>query len=399
MNHPLYALVAEKTAALREKLVATRRDFYMHPELSGEEGRTARVIAARLRALGLAVETGVGGYGVVGLLHGASPGPVVAYRADMDALPVQDTLEMPYRSAVLGVKHACGHDLHVTIALGVAEVLAALRENVTGTVQFIFQPAEESLDGAQAMLADGVLDDPTPDVIFALHAFPLPVGQVGLAAGPCLAGMQEFRVRFEGSPSDLEALAERAGAALQALSTGEPPTTSEAYDALIHVMCAGDVPAETVYVSCWPVAGETSTGHYLLGLVSVPQFAMLDAVRERIRRTLDEVTAGAAYDFAFTFSNPPLVNDRTVVASIAPVVANVVGDEHVVHFHAPYPFAHEDFSLYLAQVPGALLWLGTANPNKGLASIPHTSDFDVDEGALDVGVRVMTAVLLHALDG
>ena len=151
----------------------------------------------------------------LGMLRGANPGPVIAYRADMDAMPIQDALETPYRSLVLGVKHACGHDVHTAVALGVAEVLASMRDDLAGTVKFIFQPAEESLDGARAMiasglLADGVLDAPAPEAIFALHTFPTPVGTIGIAQNACLAGMEEFRVRFYSPAGNLPGLVERA---------------------------------------------------------------------------------------------------------------------------------------------------------------------------------------------
>ena len=397
MKDSRYARVMWKSEALRRQLIATRRDFYMHPELSGEEERTSRVVAERLRALGLAVQARVGGYGVVATLRGARPGPVIAYRADMDALPVQDALKTSYRSPTPGVKHACGHDVHTTIALGVAEVLTSMRDELAGTVKFIFQPAEESLDGARAMIADGVLDAPRPEMIFALHTFPIPVGTVGIAQASCLAGMEEFRARFYSPAGDLAGLVARSATALRALSTGAPPSTPEAYAALVRRMRAGDVFDETVFVSCWPAAGGPSQGHHLLGLVSVPRAAYFAVVRARIRQTLDTVTAevGATYDLAYTFSNPPLVNDAAVVRAVTPVVEAIVGTDRTWTFRAPYPFAHEDFALFLDHLPGALLWLGTANRERGVASLPHTPDFDVDEAALVVGVRVMAAILLR----
>ncbi len=384
---------------LRRSLSETRRDFYMHPELSGEEQRTARVIAARLRKLGLTVQTRVGGYGVVGVLEGARPGPTVAYRADMDALPVQDTLETAYRSPVLGVKHACGHDVHMAVALGVAEVLATLRDELAGTVKFIFQPAEESLEGARAMLAAGVLESPRPEAIFALHVSPIPVGTVGVATGLCLAGMEEFRVSFSGQMDNLDVLSARAASALRALSGSKAPTGMATFNALIRAMRAGTVSTHDVLVSCWPQNGAPTAPEHLLGLVSLPQMSLQDEVHARIRQTLDGLVAGtgAMYNLRFTFSNPPVVNDAAVVREMLPILENVVGADNVWVFRSPYPFAHEDFALYLEHVPGALLWLGIANPARGIARLLHTPDFDVDEDALVVGVRVMTTLLLYKM--
>ncbi|HOU13588.1 MAG TPA: M20 family metallopeptidase [Anaerolineae bacterium] len=400
MQPPRDEAVFQHIEVLRHQLVELRRNFYMHPELSGEEKRTARIVAARLRKLGLAVQTRVGGYGVVGVLQGARPGPTVAYRADMDAMPIQDTLEKSYRSLALGVKHACGHDVHMTVALGAAEVLAARRDDLAGTVKFIFQPAEESLDGARAMLAAGVLEDPKPDAIFALHVSPIPVGMIGLASGACLAGMEEFRVAFSGRTANLDVLTARAASALRALGGGVAPRGMATFNTLIRAMRAGAVSAQEVLVSCWPVNDDPASHAHLLGLVSLPHIDLRDMMRARIRQALDNVVAavGAGYDLRFTFFNPPLVNDATVARAMLPILKTVVGEDNVWVFHSPYPFAHEDFALYLEHTPGAMFWLGIANPERDIASLLHAPDFDVDEDALVIGVRAVTALLLHGLE-
>src|SRR5438874_3420950 len=197
--------IAHAAEAMREQLVAQRRDFHMHPELSNREERTSRVVAERLRALGLTdIKTGVGKYGVTALLVGARPGPVVAGRADMDALPIQEVNDVPYKSLVPGVKHACGHDAHTTIELGVAEILSRMREEVHGTVKFIFQPAEEGPPageegGAALMIKEGALDNPRPQAIFGLHVMPnIDVGQVGYNSGPAMASSDKFLITIHG---------------------------------------------------------------------------------------------------------------------------------------------------------------------------------------------------------
>jgi metal-dependent amidase/aminoacylase/carboxypeptidase family protein len=398
MHSLLYARAEEHIVALRPQLVKTRRDFYMHPELSGEEQRTAQVIADRLRELGLIVQTGVGGHGVVGVLQGAHPGPIVAYRADMDAMPVQDALETDYHSLVLGVKHACGHDVHMTVALGVAETLAALRDELAGTVRFIFQPAEESMEGARAMLDEDVLGVPLPEAIFALHTFPIPVGTIGLATKTCLAGMEEFIVRFYGLPENLEATMTRATFALRT-HISPPPTNMVAFDALVRAMRAGEVSEREILVSCWPLTDFPGLGDSLLVLASFASSLARDDVRTHIRAMLDAATteSGVTYDLTSTFGNPLLVNDDAIVREVQPLLEATVGPENVWLFRSLYPFAHEDFALYLEHVPGALLWLGIANPEKGIASLLHASDFDVDEDALVIGVQVVTRILLHFL--
>ncbi|HNT78438.1 MAG TPA: amidohydrolase [Anaerolineae bacterium] len=386
--------IAAQSEALRARLSGVRRAFAMMPELSGEEAQTAQTVAAHLRDLGLRVTEGVGGYGVVGLLEGGKPGPIVAYRADMDALPIPDALETPYRSLALGIKHACGHDAHMTIALGAAEVLAGLRADLCGTVKFIFQPAEESLDGAQAMLADGVLDDPTPEAIFALHVFTLPVGVVGVAEDLALAGMDEFRVRFYSPAGDLAGLIARAAAALEALSVAREPEDAAGFAELVDAMQANDALRQTVFLSCWPLPANPLR-HHLLGLVSIPDPALRSNVQDAIRVTLTAVTdeVGGTYDLAYTFYNPPTRNDAKLVHLIKPWLAEVVEESHVLTFRAPYPFAHEDFALYQERIPGVFIWLGIANPEQGIPGVLHRPDFDIDEEALVIGTRLAATLL------
>ena len=198
--------IESRLPAVMPKVVTWRRDIHEHPELSGQETRTAALVAAHLRQLGLEVQTGVGGTGVVGVLRGGRPGPVVALRADMDGLPVTELVDLPFRSKVrtqwqgaeVGVMHACGHDNHVAILMGTAEVLAGMKATIPGTVKFIFQPAEEGLGGAAAMVKDGVLTNPAPNAIFGLHAWPMPVGSIGLRPGPQMSAAGNFTIIIKG---------------------------------------------------------------------------------------------------------------------------------------------------------------------------------------------------------
>src|SRR2546422_74792 len=200
--------IAQAAEALRPKLIETRRDLHMHPELSNREERTARVVAERLRELGLdEIRTKVANHGVVALLKGSKPGPVVALRADMDALPINETIDVPYKSLVPGVKHACGHDAHTTIGLGVAELLSKMRDQIHGSVKFLFQPAEEGPPageegGATLMIKEGALDNPRPLAIFGLHTTPeTEAGHIGFRAGPAQAAFDTFTITVHGKTS------------------------------------------------------------------------------------------------------------------------------------------------------------------------------------------------------
>ncbi len=392
--------ITRRASALQNKLVARRRDFYMHPEFSGDEGRTAQKIAEQLQLLGLQVETAVGGHGVVGLLKGPRPGPTVAYRADMDALPMQDVLDTPYRSQSLGLKHACGHDAHMAIALGVAEILAARQASLPGTVKFIFQPAEESLDGARAMIKAGVLRDPHPDAIFALHTFPIPVGQLGLSLGLALAGMDEFLVRFYSPAGHLDNLIAHAARTLQSLSTEPMPKDWETFWRTVQAMQTSPAHRHTTCVSCWPHNSPQSR-HHLMGLLSTPHPDARLAAHKQIRQVLDTVTdnVGAAYDLSYTFHNPPLTNDPTLSAAVLPVLQHIQGADNILTFQSPYPFAHEDFAIFAQHIPGVFIWLGTANPAQGLDALLHHPSFDIDESALIIGTRMMALVLMWFLTG
>ncbi len=391
-------LARYQTAAI-EPLITLRRDLHLHPELSGEEVRTAQIIADHLHALKLDVRTRVGGHGVVGVLEGGRDGPTVAYRADMDALPLQETSDRPYRSLNLGISHACGHDAHIAIALGTAARLAAQRKALPGTVMLIFQPAEESLDGAKAMIQEGVLAQPRPQALLAQHAFPISAGRLGLTSGLCLAGMEEFRVRFYAPAGNLEALRETAKATLEALSTGTAPTTPAAFDTVLNAMLRGPELRQTVFLSCWRHSEGHSPPYHLLGLVSIPDFSLREKVNTQIQQVLNAVTSdfGATYDWDITFVNPPLVNDPALAAYLRPTLASVVGEDNLLEFPSPYPFAHEDLSRFSAEIPTLLLWLGTANRERSVPSILHTPDFDIEEKSLAIGVEVATKALLSLL--
>ncbi len=393
------AELAAMVGSLEDELIKIRRSFHAYPELSGEEAQTADGVAAYLRELDIDTVVHVGGHGVLGILHGAGKGIIVGCRADMDALPINDELNQTYKSLVLGVKHACGHDVHMTIALGTARVLKQLQPHWRGSVVFLFQPAEESLDGAMAMLNAGVLEQYPIEALLALHTLPLPVGSIGLNAGPCLAGMEEFKVRFYAPAGDRDSLVQQSVSALEGLSTAHTPDSLEAFETLFRRMEVDPTLRQTVFLSCWPQAVDSIPRHHLLGLVSMADFDRRCEVHAQIKAELDRIVAvhGASYDLTYTFSNPPLHNDRDLVRAVRPALVASVGETNIRDFVAPYPFAHEDLVHFAERVPTALFWLGTANPAHGVESRLHTADYDIDEAALSIGTQAMTAALLLLL--
>jgi amidohydrolase len=393
--------IAREAEAMRGQLVAQRRDFHMHPELSNREERTSRVVAERLRALGLTdVKTGVGKYGVTALLVGARPGPVVAVRADMDALPIQEVNDVPYKSQTPGVKHACGHDVHTTVELGVAEVLGKMKDDVHGTVKFIFQPAEEGAPtgeegGAKFMIKEGALDNPRPQVIYGLHTDPsLEVGQIGYQVGPAMASSDTFSITIRGKSSH--------GAQPQN-GVDAVVVASQCVLALQNIRSRRIDPLEPLVITVGTISGGTRF-NVIAGEVKMTgtMRTFNDQVREHaialMRETLQNVTAayGATYELNIEDGNPVTYNEPALVEETLPTIRRVVGDGNALALKPFMPA--EDFSHYQKIVPGFYYFLGVGNKAKGITAGWHTPDFDVDEESLVVGVKVMSNVLLDYLE-
>jgi amidohydrolase len=368
--------------ARREALIEIRRDIHRHPEVSGEEERTAGVVAERLESLGFEVMTGIGGYGVLGVLRGGRPGPVVAFRADMDAVPSSAPDPVAFASMTPGVRHICGHDIHTTVGIALAEALAAIREDLPGTVKLIFQPAEENIQGARAMIEDGALEDPAPEVIFAFHTAPLEVGQIGSVEGLSLPGLDRVTVTIRGS-GDLDRAAADYATALRSLSTGQNVPPEEFVMAMI-----GSSRADS--------AGERVIG----GMIRAGSPAARAKVRKQIEAELAAVSVDdVAYELRYDAEAlPDMVNDPELVRSTLAAIRSVVGEEGLLEVNEVTPYFSEDFSLYQQHIPGAMYWLGASNSEHGTVSMPHSPDFVADEEAILVGAKVMTAVILDYME-
>lgn len=393
--------ISRHVEAMKPSLIAQRRDFHQHPELSNREERTSRVIAERLRALGLdVVQTGIGRHGVVALLKGGRPGSIVALRADMDALPIQETIEVPYKSRNVGVKHACGHDVHMTVGLGVAEVLSKMRASVAGSVKFIFQPAEEGPPageegGAALMIKEGALDNPRPNAIFGLHVMPnIEVGQIGINSGPAMASSDRFTITVRGKKVhgayphdgiDTVVVASEAIIALQTIRSRRIDTQEPL------VITVGSVHGGNRYNI---IADEV----VLEGTMRTLSEDVRRRAQEMMRQTLQGVASGsgASFEISWGVNNPVTYNDPALVEATLPTIRRIIGAANVT---TPRPqMGAEDFSLYQQRIPGFFYFLGVGNRAKGITAMIHTPEFDVDEESLAVGVKVMTNVLLDYLD-
>ncbi|MCA1636172.1 MAG: amidohydrolase [Acidobacteria bacterium] len=393
--------ISRAAEGLREQLIARRRDLHMHPELSNREERTARLVAEKLKALGLMdIRTGVARHGVTAMLVGGRPGPVVAVRADMDALPINETKDVPHKSQTPGVMHACGHDVHTTVGLGVAEVLAGMREDVRGSIKFIFQPAEEGAPkgeegGATLMIKEGVLDNPRPRAIFGLHTEPnVQAGQIGFHSGPAMASSDTFTITIRGKNSH--------GAQPQ-LGVDAVVVASECVLALQTIRSRRIDPLEPLVITVGTINGGSRFNVIASEVKMTGTMRTLNnQVRERsvslMRETLQNVTAayGATYELSMEGSNPVTYNEPSLVEETLPTIRGVVGAENTLALKPFMPA--EDFSNYQKVVPGFYYFLGVGNRARGITAGWHTPEFDVDEESLVVGVEVMSNVLLDYLE-
>ncbi len=395
--------------AMFGRLVETRSDFHMHPELSNQEERTGEIISDRLRALGLEVRSGVAGHGVVGLLKGGKPGPVIAVRADMDALPIQENRDVPYRSKNPGVMHACGHDVHMTVALGVAELLTKHRDELPGTVKFIFQPAEESLPadypgdwGAKRMIREGALENPKPAAIFGLHSSasslidgePLETRKLEYTEGIASANSDRFVILIKGkmahaaSPEKgVDAIVVASEAVLQ-LQTIRSRRTSprEPFVLTIGMMNAGR--RENIIAEQAELRGTVRT------LNEKVQDDVIRMMHQILKGVADSY--GATYELKYRKGYPSINNDLALIQQMLPTMKRIVGKKNIA---ATGPgMGGEDFSYYSREIPAFFFRLGVANKAKKITAGGHTPDFDADPESFKVGVEVMSAMIWDYLE-
>lgn len=405
--------LAERLGALADAkapaAIEVRHHLHQNPELSNREVETGKRVAAELRALGFEeVRTGVAHHGVVGVLRGGRPGPVVAVRADIDALPVTEQTDFPFKSTVrteyqgqeVGVAHACGHDIHTSVQLGVAAMLAEVREELPGTVIFVFQPAEEGVPpgeegGAPLMLKEGVFGDLRPAAMFALHTQPLlDAGKVEIAPGPIMAAADRFHVTIRGKQShgayphlgvDPVVTAAQAILALQTISSRTVPPIAPS------VVSVGIVRGGERFNI---IPGEV----YLEGTVRTYGGAVQDTIERRMGEVLAGVTqaAGATVEHQYVRVTPATVNDGPLTERVRESLAAALGAANV-GVGEPTMGA-EDFAFFANEVPSVYFWLGVREPG-GQSGGLHTPDYRAVDGAIPVGMRAMSRVLLDFLSG
>jgi amidohydrolase len=374
------------TAADTQEMVALRRDLHSHPELAFEETRTSGIVAERLRALGLSPRTGVGKTGVLATVAGGTAGKTVLLRADMDALPIHEENQVPYRSTADGKMHACGHDCHTSILLGIAKVLTAERAGMRGTARLCFQPAEETGGGADAMIRDGAIADPKPDAAFGLHVWQdLDLGLVGVTPGPFMAAVDEFTVTVRGKG---------AHAAMPHFGVDPIVCLSHVVTALQTIASRGADPFQEVVVSVTQMKAGTAFNiipetAWMNGTVRVFDDALWRELPVRFERIVRGVceAMGCEATIDYTRHNRPTVNDPKMAAIARAAAIEVVGAANVRD--DVRTMGGEDFSAFLHHVPGCFIAVGSRNVERGLIYGHHHPRFDVDERCLEIGAEVL----------
>ncbi|HEY8611322.1 MAG TPA: M20 family metallopeptidase [Roseomonas sp.] len=381
--------IAEAAAALAPGLAAIRRNIHAHPELAFEEVRTAGIVSAELSRLGIPHRTGLGRTGIVGMIEGGRPGPTLAIRADMDALPIHEETGLPFASTVDGKMHACGHDIHTVTLLGVAEVLRELAPMLAGRVALVFQPAEETLEGAAAMIADGAAEG--FDMALGFHNHPdMPVGETGFARGACLAASDRFDLVIRG----------RSGHAAHPESAVDPIVAGAHFVSQVQTVVSREVdPLRPAVVTIGMLSGGTTYNIipervHLKGTVRTLDPETRNIAGEAIRRLCAGLEAGFRVECALDYQRkvPPLANDDGVLDRLLAAVSAQLGQ-------APKPgvpsMGSEDFAEFAQLVPSAHLRIGSGTP--GRADKLHNAGYQPDEGCIPLGVQALSRAALEIL--
>jgi len=375
---------------MKDWLIEIRRTIHMNPELGFEEIETSRLVSQWLERFGFEVVKGIAKTGVVGLLRGKQPGKTVAIRADMDCLPMDEPARVPYASKIKGKMHACGHDAHTAILLGVAKYFSSIPDQVRGNIKWIFQPAEEGGGGGEVMVKEGALENPKVDAIFGAHVFPLlPTGKVGVYEREGLAAADRFTVKVIG----------KGGHGAFPHLCKDPILVAGHLITQIHSIPSRDInPTDSGVISICKVSGGTAFNIIpdeveLLGTVR----SLTAQVREELKSRIEQVVRGVSQSFGvdyrldYAYGYPVLVNDPEMSKLVASACSQGIGEENVVPVKPA--MGAEDFSYYLEKVPGSFFRLGIRNEARGIIHPYHSTLFDIDEDVLPFGVEMFVRII------
>lgn len=387
--------ISQQVDTIKEEMKFVRRAIHNNPEASGKEFATSELIAKELKAMGVDVQTFEGKTGVVGLVRGNQPGKTIALRADMDALPLQETTNLEFSSKNRMVAHACGHDIHTAVLLGCAKILNQRREELAGNVKFIFQPAEETLSGAKSMIEAGVLENPDVDAIIALHCWPdLPVGSVGVKKGSFMASADTLDITIHG----------RAGhAAHPHKSIDSIVITGHVISALQTIISREVSPIDSAVITIGKINGGTAANIIadkveMAGTVRTINKSLRDKMPQMIERvvckTAESMNGSAVINYHM--GTPPLINDEEIVSLIEETAVNALSRNNVFALESA-SMGGEDFAFYLEKIPGAMFRLGTSNSDTDTCLALHNPNLIFDDQAIATGIVVLCGVVSEFL--
>ncbi|MFZ5966051.1 MAG: M20 metallopeptidase family protein [Bacillota bacterium] len=387
--------IKNRAEALKDWLMEVRRDFHMHPELGMEEIRTRDKIAGYLEEMGIPYQIGIAKTGIVGLIKGKEPGRTVALRADMDALPMVDEKDVPYKSQLEGKMHACGHDAHMTILLGTARVLNEMKDNIKGNIKLLFQPAEESVGGAEKMIQQGAMENPKVDVVFGLHVSPeIPVGKIGVKYGQMNAASDAITIDLYGTSchgayphGGIDAIV-MAGQIITALQTIVSRVADPRDSAVVSIGVIKGGTASNIIANHVEMKGTVRT--------------LLPSTREKVINTIQKIVTQVAEAMGGTGKVTrsegycALINDDRMVDLVRENGKELLGNQNVEELSAA-SLGVEDFAFFLKEAPGAFFRVGCRNEERGIIYDGHSTLFDIDEGCLPIGVMMQVKNVLTVL--
>ncbi|OBX19675.1 metal-dependent hydrolase [Bizionia sp. APA-3] len=398
----VHKMVQQRTDHIFDSLIKIRRDFHTYPELSEQEKRTSNKIAEYLTSLGLEVHTNIGGYGVVGILKTNKEGKHIAWRADIDALESKVLDVEAFQSKNKGVSHICGHDVNATIALGIADVLSSLKEKLSGTVYFVFQPSEENLKGAKAMINDGLFDIINPDEIYALHISPMPVGVIGTKSNWLFAGYKSLKVSYKNS-SENEDIIAYTKELISSFQNVNPDSKFWDNRNLLDPNIGLGNP-NTIYKDYLTVAqkfkieqidNQISISTYISSSSENKMDSILSLLKEKIKASK---YAKKLVSVAYSSEYPIISNNKELTNKTINSLSNIYGNQSVNSLYGVIPDGRSDDFAYFQQIkPSVYFLLGGSNFEKGIISMPHSPNFTVDESCIKTGVKFFSSIIIERL--
>jgi len=395
----IHQKISKNTNEIFNSLVEIRRDFHEYPELAGNEIRTSKIIAKYLSDLGLEVKTGIGGNGVIGILKGKKNGKKIAWRADMDALPNDFPDEVPYKSKVNGIQHGCGHDVHMAIGLGIAEVLTKNKESINGTVYFIFQPEEETFVGAKNMISNNEFSSMNLDEIYSLHVTALPVGQIMVKPNEMYAYQKRIQITFNNkfSKNNAKTLYDKIRREILRKKDGANPwEIPKAFDSIIGLTNPNTVFKDYLFLEENFMIEEGNNHFSIKAYLYETNKSNLLNILPQIKQVIN--TSDFKNNFisiSYIQENPTVLNDKILTDKAIKILNDIYGNETVVMDYGQIPYFNDDFSYFQQTTSGVYFLLGGSNLEKGIIAMNHAPNFKVDEKCINTGVKSFSSLLLE----